>query len=783
MVVVWLWNTGEANALAGIGSFVLGVPGAIAGIAGLLTQLRSNAATESTSPATRVQAQVALEPVKPKAGPLSDYLLHVDETGTAPRVSQVPDAQLGVRSAVRQAEFGPTPYLERDIDEVLTTAMRAGGMVVLYGPATAGKSRTATALLKRLFGDRHLYVPAEVGSLRALLDSGHQPQDAVVWLDNLEEYLGDRGIDRAVLSRLCPPGRGDVTVVATLRYEEYRKHGLETGAVQSEDEKQPHPAGTALLRELKNQGRLFSLAADLSATERAGIARTQADARSGDTRLSEAAESDRGFGEHLGAGEEMMQRWIGCGNTLEKLGAAYISAAVDARRAGYHGPIPTKDLAELADGYLPENLRNRGNLPTPRDAVTWATQPVVGTETSSCLILHRSGGYRAEDYLIDRADTPPSPLAGKPIHDAIWSTVLSLADLEHLNAIGLAAHLTGNYDVAHTAWRRAAHAGDTEAMLNLGNVLHDLGDIEQAETWYHKAINAGHTNAMLNLGNLLDDRGDIEQAETWYHKAINAGHTNAMLNLGNLLRAQGHTTQAETWYHKAIEAGDTGAMSNLGVLFHKRGNTQQAETWYHRAIEAGDTGASFNLGVLFCEQGDTEQAETWWRKTIDAGNTNAMFHLGNLLRIQGHTTEAETWYRNAIEAGHTKAMLNLGVLLHDQGDPEGAETWYRNAIEAGHTKAMLNLGVLLHDQGDPEGAETWYRNAIEAGHTKAMLNLGVLLHQRGSTELSASWFRKAADAGDANAIKALWILSGENEGGTDTSDAGTPSTSSPPPHS
>ncbi|MFD0557976.1 TPR repeat protein [Stackebrandtia endophytica] len=662
-------GTGPANDLAGIASFAAAV---VSIVVTVVQGRRSSSATAHPPAVTHVNVQVSPSPVEPTTTPLSAHLLHVDETGTAPRVSQVPDAQLGVRSAVRQAEFGPTPYLERDVDDELTTAMRAGGMVVLYGPATAGKSRTATALLKRLFGDRHLYVPAEVGSLRALLDSGHQPQDAVVWLDNLEEYLGDRGIDRAVLSRLCPPGRGDVTVVATLRYEEYRKHGLDTEADQADDGKKPHPAGTALLRELKNQGRLFSLAADLSATERAGIARAQTDARPGDDRLSEAAESGRGFGEHLGAGEEMMQRWIGGGNILEKFGAAYISAAVDARRAGYHGPIPTDTLAELAEGYLLASFKERGNRPTSQDAVEWATQPVVGTETSTCLVPHRSGGYRAEDYLIDRAETPPSPLAGKPIREAIWPTVLSLADLEHLHAIGFAAYLADNHDIARTAWRRAAHAGDAQAMFDLG-------------------VMAAH-------------RLNIIEAEAWWQKASKTKHYAAMLSLGGLLQKRGDTKQLETWWHNAVETGDAMTMFALCYLVEQHGDPELTESLWRKAVESGQFIVTFVLGPALCKHVDSRQVDSWCRAVGDAGGDKGMAILGHTLYLHGDTNAMETWLRNAIAAGTTSTVVVLGQLLRQEGKTEQASRWLHTANDAGDADAKKLLQIWTSEDEDGETA-------------------------------------------------------------------------------
>lgn len=604
------WDTGRANELAGVASFVLAAVSLVATLVQPFPQ--RNAQKLSRELAAHVMYVSGKRP---------------------PRVSELSDRQLGVRPAVGSAEFGETRYVKRDVESTAIQAMNDGQMVVLVGSATAGKTRTAAHLVRKLFPKRFLYAPTGVGSLSALLDAGHRFRNAVVWLDDVEQHFGEDGIDLGVLSRLCRSGRDDVVIVATLRHKEFLKFGLTAEATRL-DETKPNPAGSAVLAHLLKQNRLFQVAADLSQSELIAVKAAQAIASAGDVRLLTASQSGRGFGEYLGAGVEMINRWTSCSTSLEKVGSAIISGAVDARRAGYSGPIPDSVLAELVKCFLPEPLQTRADTPSVTHGLKWAVQPVSGTETSSCLVPHPDSGFSADDYLVDQADSSLSPLTGTPVQDCVWRAVLNLADPDQSAAVGMAAYSAGNLNVAEIAWRQSTKTRRASAMAKLGIVLRMQDKTVEAETWFRRAAEADYSHAMMLLGYLMDEQGNFTEAETWYRKAATAGHTVSMVSLGRLLLNQARLSEAESWFRKAAQVEDTAAMNNLGVVLAMRGNLTDAGIWFHKAADNGMPEAMYGLSKVLATQGNLNGAETWLRRAIDAGHSGADDVLAALLELR-----------------------------------------------------------------------------------------------------------------------------------------------------
>jgi hypothetical protein len=112
--------------------------------------------------------------------------------GRLPRVSEVSLLQLRVKPAIetRRADGADQPpYVPRDIDEDLEWAIAAGGLVLLHGRAAVGKSRAAAEALRRLRPEQSMVVPVAGRALRELVKSGYDLGDAVVWLDDLEQFL------------------------------------------------------------------------------------------------------------------------------------------------------------------------------------------------------------------------------------------------------------------------------------------------------------------------------------------------------------------------------------------------------------------------------------------------------------------------------------------------------------------------------------------------------------------------------------------------------------------
>ncbi|MGH8898538.1 MAG: hypothetical protein ACRDZ4_16345 [Egibacteraceae bacterium] len=128
-----------------------------------------------------------------------------------PSVEQANPYDLGVkRSAIadryRQKEER-APYASRAIDDQLITALREQPFVLLKGRPRAAKSRTAFEAMTNALPNHLLVVPVNRTSIRKLAavdPPPHQRRPAVIWFDDLEQYLGAGGLDEGC----CAHGSG-----------------------------------------------------------------------------------------------------------------------------------------------------------------------------------------------------------------------------------------------------------------------------------------------------------------------------------------------------------------------------------------------------------------------------------------------------------------------------------------------------------------------------------------------------------------------------------------------
>ncbi|HWO62164.1 MAG TPA: DUF4062 domain-containing protein, partial [Umezawaea sp.] len=258
------------------------------------------------------------------------------------------------------------PYIARSADADLDRAVAGGGLVVVEGNSAAGKTRTAWEAVRRNAPScdwRSVLVPRDGVALRLLVGSGERLEHVVVWLDDLERYLIPDGLDTGLLTALCPSGRTDVLLLATLRSEARHLIGG--------DDRYPQLARAA--QHLLATARTIRLSRDLDLDERQAARRHQADPR---IASALADRTGAGLAEHLAAAPEVLGRWRAGRDGMQEVGAALVSAAVDCRRAGYFAPVPREWLEGLYPNYLEPRTRNRLRLPNLDEAFDWATTPV-----------------------------------------------------------------------------------------------------------------------------------------------------------------------------------------------------------------------------------------------------------------------------------------------------------------------------------------------------------------------------------------------------------------------
>ncbi|MGW3816340.1 tetratricopeptide repeat protein [Streptomyces sp. NPDC005046] len=410
--------------------------------------------------------------------------LLVDDRGRLPRVADVEDLiEIGVHPAAPTAGAACSgsaaarvpPFVRRDRSDDIEEALRAHRFVLVVGESTAGKSRTAFEAVRAVLPDAEFVVPdpAEPASVRAAVAASRRPHRSVVWLDDVERYLGTGGLTLSLLRELT--GRDGVVIVATIRaHERARFTDVRTaGAPESRDGARGLGAGLQVLAKA-HEIRL----------ERRWAEGEVARAREWgwqDERIAQAVDSAGRYGiaEFLAAGPQLFAAWQDAwapeGDHVR--GAALVAAAVEARRAGWHRPLPVALLRELHE----EHLAARGGpvlRPESWDAaLDWATTPFFAT--SSLLLPHHAteDHYYVFDYLADAIDTAPEFTA---ILEGTWGLLIAAADPALCEDLGWAALSWAEPVIAQGAFQRAWGLGVRAAAVGLARVQGDALRFEEA---------------------------------------------------------------------------------------------------------------------------------------------------------------------------------------------------------------------------------------------------------------------------------------------------------------
>ena len=661
------------------------------------------------------------------------------------------------------------PYVGREADEPLRTALLPGRLVVITGPVAAGKTRTAFEVVRehKDWAGALLAAPAP-GSIDELsrhpdLAAGHHP--VVVWLDDLARFLPPVATLSEIAIRRLLERPGPTVLLATLR--DYQRDILQRYDIGLTREARQVLDGATWVT-------LLSTREDPAEQARAAA------------KYAEAGTGSEGLAETLAGVPELLRRYRDAAVNDLPL-CTLVQVCVDWARCGIRRPIPEADLRALARGVA----RSRGSGVTDKEfgeALGRACAPVAAQSRAALLATRRlpggSHGYVASSFLAahDDEDVGNRP---RQVIQLVWRHVLTWALSQETLSVGLAAYLQGNVPAAIAANRRAVAEGHGEALFNLGVLLADClnpPDLAQARQWYTKAAQAGDAGARFNLGVLLADRldpPDLAGARKWWTLAADAGDADACFNLGVLLADRldpPDLAGARKWWTLAADAGDADACFNLGVLLADRLDPPDlagARNWYARAAEAGNVNAGFNVGTLLASRvvpPDLAQARAWWTWAAEAGHAGAQFNLGMLFAEALNPpdlTQARAWWERAANAGDAEAQYSLGGLLADRLDPpdlSGARWWWERAAEGGHVRAAYALGRLLAVRLNPPdlaGARRWWMRAAEAGSIDAQFNLGVLyadLLEPPNLAEAIWWWQRAADAGDGESRYSLGRL-------------------------
>jgi tetratricopeptide (TPR) repeat protein len=372
--------------------------------------------------------------------------------------------------------------------------------------------------MRRNFPNRALLIPARRDSLSVLLSLGFNPDNTVIWLDDLQDYLGSDGLTENVLDSLTTSGRARTTILATMRATAHDQYS---------------PKGDVQASEWKVLGRaeVVRLGRKLTDAERAR-ARTQFS----DVRLNAAIERF-GLAEYLAAGPDLVNR-LENGTTVNPVGTAIVRAGVDWRRMGLTRPTPLEVIRELYPAYLEDE--DAESLRTDRfdEGLAWAQERIYAT---SALLSSAANGFVAFDYVLDYIEKD----LGHPIPDHAWDLGLhATEDPNEAFALGVFAYAKSSLDIAERAFLKVLELDPDSAL---------------------------RANAAFNLGVLLTKRDASEEAESWFRQAAEGGVDDAAYNLGALLAKRRAAPEAEKWLKKAAQSKNSkvafAARKSLGLLW------------------------------------------------------------------------------------------------------------------------------------------------------------------------------------------------------------------------
>lgn len=485
-----------------------------------------------------------------------------------PRVREITDpVTIGVHPAAAQHGNRVPAYVPRDRDHLIRDALRACGFTMLVGDAAVGKSRTAFEAMRAVLPG-HLLIapdPDRPAEAAAAVARARGERDCVLWLDNLQAFLGHGAITRKDIAELLAgPGHHRVVLATIGAADEARL----TGQLAGTDRIDPLiQAGQGLVEQVTQRVFLERL---LSAGERAGAREPAAT----DDRVADALRyADRyGIGEYLVSGPQLHSQWEDAwARGHRPRGAALITSAVDCRRAGFTGPLPAELVESLHERYL---AARGGSVLLPEEiGEAWDWGAAQRESGSAPLRLVSPGYYDVFEYLVDtcRRDNP------EPVPEYTIRTALDHASPADAGNIAATVWQERRYELARIAIERQYALVSAEA--------DDANDLELL------GIQANLATASLQLAAATSNPFGLLTAEREYRAILAAIPDRPGVDPGFVLRVRANLAtvysrqyklaEAEAQFRAALDGAavlpaDDGAVlatrGNLAALLDRMGN-------------------------------------------------------------------------------------------------------------------------------------------------------------------------------------------------------------------
>ncbi|MFC5822280.1 trypsin-like peptidase domain-containing protein [Nonomuraea insulae] len=686
--------------------------------------------------------------------------LPLSQDGELLRVRDADMYHLGVTVARGNAQDSPVYVPRRKVDEDLAAAL-ARSFLVAMGPSAAGKSRSLIELLRRERPDAAIIVPrAGLSTVDKLSQMALPlpPQGAVLWLENLNEFLSAQSLDTGSLQRLArhdPP----ITVVATMMGTAYKELVAENTLIAKTTE--------AVLK----GAAMVEIPAALAAEDRRKAAELYPDDDF----------SDRGVGEVL-VGARQLEVHYKYADSKE--GWAVLQAALDWVRTGVRTPIDEPALRELSAVHLAGELPNADPDAAFATGLAWALGKLEGNVYPMVRVREPGGwAYRPHNYLVALASGDRDVVAVRPVPEAVWDLAVAGAPDGDLLALTYTAFVQGLAGVVRKAAARARGLeGEPEirawATVLLGAVEGLQNNFDSARALLEEAQVSGiaevMTLATYELGPLLLNIGDMTRAaevlEPLFDDPDEPPGLLAEVQLAMVRIRQGLQDEAiellteaaaaqpgETEIRKsAVERGgpgnererrfrrSTARRPDGGLLAGER--QEMFQTLQSAGESVAPLLARTLLSGLLVGRGEMTRARELLESVAESQDARVLplvnAAMGGLALMEEDFEVARDLLGRAVESGHPgaapAATLDLAELAYREGDEETTRELLDEMVEEDHPdfapRAGRLLGNLLASQGDIAGAEAAYLRAIEAHNSywspMATIELAILLAQQ-----------------------------------------------------
>lgn len=626
------------------------------------------------------------------------------------------------------------PALHRDIGAVVAGHMQA--LIMLRGTSSTGKTRSLWEAVHALCPTWMVVRPHDAAALRRLPASKILDRPVVLWLNELQGFLGPRGhgLSVDVLRRLYRDATAPLVVVGTLWPSKLRAHTdpRDERTVDSRD----------LLTEATPWVRWHEVARTLTTEAECDAAR---DLAARDPRLFYAvADSNRfGFAQTLAGAHELLDHYRNADQPARLL----LDAAADARRLGHFHALPARLLRALTLALWREQHGSTHRPPTGwfPAALAYASEPLRGDDGVRPLIsLYSEGvadttkhdepddveigdpeptGYALADYLEQHL---AHARRLQPVGDSTWHALRVHVDRAD-DLLRLAASAESRVRWGHTEalLRKASNGGDRHVLRKLARWLcQQPGREVDAEQAHHAILATNDPGALIEwITWLAQQQGREPEFEQAYRNVVTSGDPTTIRQLAWSLRGKpGREAHVELAY---VAAAGPIALGKLRVWLDQQRREANAPPTDAGTIASDDLQVQQNLAPRSENQStDDAKARNAHRVLSDSSAPSGLIERAEWLTQQpGRETEAEAAYRAAFAAGHRSALRDLAEWLAQQpGRESNVEQAYRDALNAEDDDALLEFALWLATQpGRESETQQIFRAAVAIGHDPATL--------------------------------------------------------------